>query len=513
MSFIEDFPHTSIYDKDLGWLIRQYKELNGNYEVLKDIYNIVKEQIHDVTIAQLQEWLNDGTLENKINDTLFKSKIDKKDIMYLGDFNGDSDVDKLINALNTIEKGYIIINNLIINKKIVLNDYEKDYRSIYIVGGTIQIDIDRPIDDINKDFKSFRFLNCNIDSTSNYTIYNVKNLIGVSFINCYIHNVELYNNISGYVQSLELNNTTYYNNYLFIKCLRVYDFKIVNCQLEWAEGRVLECVDSTDSSYENLKIIHNLIEGRHSTTPFVLTSGRTLIVDGNYLEHNSRGLIKFNENNRYKKIDIVFTNNYVNELVGAEFEYYIDFPNDCDIIAHYRGNTIQTQTNNNLIFNKTVDEMNLYYLTKTDNRDENLKSFITKNGYTVYNQVNSLITDNDGYNWRIDLRTGTYNDASYGTYIIYLNYALADNTIGSAIIEVALGKKGDSAVAKARTISNFNGSEFVSTNIVQDCAVQETTGSSETYIKIFLISDVKGSVLIPYLFNPLQNRQLSFIKY
>ncbi len=70
MSFIEDFPHTSVYDKDLGWLIRKYKELNDNYELLKDIYNIVKEQINDVTIEQLKEWLNDGTLETLINTNI-----------------------------------------------------------------------------------------------------------------------------------------------------------------------------------------------------------------------------------------------------------------------------------------------------------------------------------------------------------------------------------------------------------------------------------------------------------
>ena len=75
MSFIEDFPHTSIYDKDLGWLIRQYKELNDNYEVLKDIYNIVKEQIHDVTIAQLQEWLNTGVFDDIINKLEYVDKI------------------------------------------------------------------------------------------------------------------------------------------------------------------------------------------------------------------------------------------------------------------------------------------------------------------------------------------------------------------------------------------------------------------------------------------------------
>lgn len=64
MSYFQDFPNTNFYNQDLGWLIRKYKELNGDVKILQHIYDMIKEQIKDITIEQLQEWLDDGTLEN-----------------------------------------------------------------------------------------------------------------------------------------------------------------------------------------------------------------------------------------------------------------------------------------------------------------------------------------------------------------------------------------------------------------------------------------------------------------
>lgn len=74
-----DFPHTRNYDSDLGFLIKKYKDLQGDYETLIDIYNIVNENIKSTTLEQLKTWLDDGTLENLINAGLFESKVGKYD--------------------------------------------------------------------------------------------------------------------------------------------------------------------------------------------------------------------------------------------------------------------------------------------------------------------------------------------------------------------------------------------------------------------------------------------------
>lgn len=68
MSYFQNFPNTNFYNQDLGWLIKKYKELNGDVKILQQIYDMIKEQIKDITIDQLQEWLDDGTIENLIRN-------------------------------------------------------------------------------------------------------------------------------------------------------------------------------------------------------------------------------------------------------------------------------------------------------------------------------------------------------------------------------------------------------------------------------------------------------------
>lgn len=68
MSYFQDFPNTNFYNQDLGWLIKKYKELNGDVKILQQIYDMIKEQIKDITIEQLQEWLDDGTLQTLLKN-------------------------------------------------------------------------------------------------------------------------------------------------------------------------------------------------------------------------------------------------------------------------------------------------------------------------------------------------------------------------------------------------------------------------------------------------------------
>lgn len=66
-----NFPYTRTYESDLGFLIKKYKELQGDYETLLDIYEKVQNDIQNITIDQLQKWLDDGTFENLINQQIF----------------------------------------------------------------------------------------------------------------------------------------------------------------------------------------------------------------------------------------------------------------------------------------------------------------------------------------------------------------------------------------------------------------------------------------------------------
>lgn len=106
MAYINEFPHTRNYDQDLGQLICMYKKLTGDYDTLVQIYELVKKDINDITIEQLQKWLDDGTLETLINQDLFNSKIGYYDTV--ADMVADSELSEN-NICKTL--GYYTVND------------------------------------------------------------------------------------------------------------------------------------------------------------------------------------------------------------------------------------------------------------------------------------------------------------------------------------------------------------------------------------------------------------------
>lgn len=66
MGYYNEFPHTRIYDGDLGWLIKMYKELLAKYTSNNEYLNEILENLEDFTQEQLNKWLEDGTIGNII---------------------------------------------------------------------------------------------------------------------------------------------------------------------------------------------------------------------------------------------------------------------------------------------------------------------------------------------------------------------------------------------------------------------------------------------------------------
>lgn len=96
MSYLTDFPNTHFYDQDLGWLIKKYKELNNDYNTLVEIYELIQKDIESVTIEQLQKWLDDGTFETIINETIFNNLNEKVDL-------NTSNIEKLKNVSLSVD--------------------------------------------------------------------------------------------------------------------------------------------------------------------------------------------------------------------------------------------------------------------------------------------------------------------------------------------------------------------------------------------------------------------------
>lgn len=70
MGYFNEFPHTRIYDGDLGWLIKIYKELVTLYKSNNEYLQGLIDDIEQITLDQLQEWLEDGTIGGDLLDKL-----------------------------------------------------------------------------------------------------------------------------------------------------------------------------------------------------------------------------------------------------------------------------------------------------------------------------------------------------------------------------------------------------------------------------------------------------------
>lgn len=144
MSFIEDFPHTVIYDKDLGWLIDEYKRLNNNYidllskySKLIEIYEMIHGDINNITSDILKTWLEDGTIENIINNEIF------------GDLNNkiDSLTDRLDTVISSLETQFSNLRLELINEinalktklETDITNLEKNIENEMFVNGTVDI--------------------------------------------------------------------------------------------------------------------------------------------------------------------------------------------------------------------------------------------------------------------------------------------------------------------------------------------------------------------------------------
>jgi len=62
MSYVTDFPHTRTYDTDLGFLIKEFKELLEKYGIVEDTLNTILERIDAIVVEEINKALADGKI-------------------------------------------------------------------------------------------------------------------------------------------------------------------------------------------------------------------------------------------------------------------------------------------------------------------------------------------------------------------------------------------------------------------------------------------------------------------
>lgn len=148
-----DFPHTRNYDQDLGFLIKQYykldkdyDELDKKYTLLVDIYDKIKNNIIDITIEQLQTWLDAGVFDRileKLNKKLEFNKIVSKKVY------GQAILRKVLpnDYMNYSAQGFTIHDNIAMfafinddrSKNGILISYDLKTNSVYNSNFTVYL--------------------------------------------------------------------------------------------------------------------------------------------------------------------------------------------------------------------------------------------------------------------------------------------------------------------------------------------------------------------------------------
>lgn len=263
-----NFPHSSNYDQDLGFLIRKYKELDENYLTLLEIYEIVKKNIKDITLEQLKEWLDNGTFASLINSYIFNGM--PFNVLYppngfeplirndtseaTREFNSRQ-LNKIINYLGTLETNnrgviYFPKGNYFFSQPITIN-----YKQIHLIGegcaltnllytkptGTF-ITVNGSSDNVLNYFKmsdmgiSYTFI-ASSEFTSEGTVTN--HLLDIN-----------------YCQYSNLENLVFYYAYILVNLNNAYGTRFINSQLMGSDKTVYGCnvINRVDSSvFTNVK--------------------------------------------------------------------------------------------------------------------------------------------------------------------------------------------------------------------------------------------------------------------
>lgn len=285
-------------------------------KVETEIETLFNDRLQADIINKLNGWIEDGTMDRLINQTVFgelNDKLDKAsdiipDLLRTSDSQTDSDLLQLAinqamaNPLSTkpirLNRVYEITKPITLSKSASWTD-----NSIHLVikDGQFKHNNDGFMFTGVKNSGGLNFENVTFIGVSgkSHPMFDASNLIQIDFNHCQFKDtytvvasqLTTEDNTTDYIQSLHVHSCNFkgMKDYQF-KCLRAYDVTIHQCYFEWGTGGVMKTYQKTtnNSSALGISITDNVIEGISEQIPLYFNHPFALKIDGNYFEGNTK---------------------------------------------------------------------------------------------------------------------------------------------------------------------------------------------------------------------------------
>lgn len=303
MGVFEQFPYTNLHNLNLDWIIKTVKNMGTTIDDFIEKYGeiLIAKNSGELTninriylyvghepgysnnywyyfdretntwtaggayVAQQADEELSTTSQNPVENRVITNYIyDFRDsLISLKSFEGETNEDKLHNALNTVTAGVILCGEVNITKEYVA--INKDYRKITILGATFNISHDEWYNQGDALYNSVpAFGSCHFKGNNN-TIFNQDyNLVGPRFDNCVLDRVTVYNSETHYIQSPYFVDCCMDPVANLFKATIAYDLKMIGCRVESSSGTLITTTD-------NIGIRQGVIDG-------CLIEGRTNVV-------------------------------------------------------------------------------------------------------------------------------------------------------------------------------------------------------------------------------------------
>ena len=304
----------------LELLIMVIKRLNLTVEdvvtIENEIITLFDDRLQADIINKLSGWIEDGTMDRLINQTVFAELNEKleqtsdiiPDQLRTSDTQTDADLLQLAIDLaieQPLSTKAIRLNRLYeITKPISLSksaSYSDNSIHLVIKDGQLKHNNTSYMFTGIKNSGGLNFENVTFLGVTdkNHPMFDARNLIQIDFNHCQFKDtycvisseLATEDNAYDFIQSLHIHACNFKGMKDYqIKCLRAYDVTINQSYFEWGAGGVMRTYQKTtnNSSALGITITNNVIEGISEQIPLYFNHPFALIIEGNYFEGNTK---------------------------------------------------------------------------------------------------------------------------------------------------------------------------------------------------------------------------------